>query len=293
MKSLEPFRLDDVIRSEMLGVLRKIDWFLPYVDSLAQFTIVVDANIILGDLVWLIAKRKNPEAVTELMECISAGTVTAYISRSVLNEIVEHIPKIASSKRISPELLHAEWKKYRKLLKVRSPKKSLVNKYVNGQDPDDAPTLALADMVRACGILSKDSDITAMGGAVIELSFMQAARSYSRKTAISATIHFTGACGFIVTESAIKVAVDTLTEFVKSIPKSVLFVIFVAILIILANQKLREKVIDLLRPGLESIQENGPRVLDFLARIGVTLSENHVPAPAIRVLQPTNRGSST
>ncbi len=292
MKSFESFHLDGAIRSELLGELRKIEWLRSTLGALAQFTIVVDANIILGDLLWLVKKRRNPDAVTELMECISAGTITAYISRSVLNEVTKHIPSIAKQKNLPEDELNAEWKTYRKLLKVRTPRKSLIDKYAKGQDPDDAPTLALADMIRACGILSKDSDIVAMGGIVIELSFTQIARDYSRKTAIRAAIQFTGTSGIIVAGLAVKVAADSLIWLTQSMPKPVLLLFFVAALAILADQKSREKVIALLQPLTASISENSPIVLDFLARLGSTLAENYTPAPEIRLQPPINRGSS-
>lgn len=36
------------------------------IGDLAQFRLVIDANCIIGDLIWLVTKRRNPKAKTEI-----------------------------------------------------------------------------------------------------------------------------------------------------------------------------------------------------------------------------------
>ena len=279
------------IRSEMLGHLRKIEELNGLLGTLAEFVVVVDANIILGDLIWLVSKRKKQDAMTELMECIQAGTIIAYVARTVLSEVDEHIPTIAANKGISEEALRQEWKTYRKLIKVRTPRKALVDRYKGGQDPDDAPTLALERMLRADGILSKDSDIVAMGGLVIESDFTKQARDYSRKTAVTATIRCSGGIALIVSLAAIDVVLKSAKCFVawfRGLPVPVQVIIFVAVIAIASNKKAQKRVAVLVEKST-AITDHVPFLLDLLARVGTTLADNTVSHPVPKYVTPTIR----
>ncbi|MBU6994274.1 PIN domain-containing protein [Ferrovum myxofaciens] len=276
---MAPIDLSTNIRSEMLGTLRTFNIVKRFVGPIARFTVVVDANIILGDLYWLVSKRKQSGAVTELMECIRAGTIVAYISRSVLAEVEEHIPNIALDNGLSVDAFLTEWKQYRKLVKVRTPRKKLIDQYKAGQDPDDAPTVALEKMLRADGILSKDSDIVAMGGLVIDADFTRQARDYSRKTAIVVTIKVSGVVAVIVGCEVFKVIgqlVGNATAQFMRLPPVVRLGVLAAILLIASNERIRNRV--------KAPSKYLPAILDFLASSSALLTENTVqqPSPAFK-----------
>jgi predicted nucleic acid-binding protein len=280
------------IRSEMLGELRKIDGLKKLLGTLAQFVIVVDANVILGDLIWLVSKRKKPDAVTELMECIWAGTIVAYIARSVLAEVDEHITTIAADKKLSEDALRQEWKKYRKLVKVRKPREAMVDRYRDGQDPDDAPTIALEKILRADGILSKDTDIAAMGGLVIEMDFTNRAREYSRKTAVAATIRLSGGMAILVSGSALALiwkSIQGATVWLKRLPVPVQLILFVAVVAVAADRRARQRVTAMLVQMNESVSCYWPDVLSLLANLGTELAENTVPPPVPTFSTPKKR----
>lgn len=278
-------------RSEMLAGLRQMEGMKSLIGPLAQFTIVVDANILLGDLIWLVGKRKNPQATTELMECIAAGTIVAYVTRSVLDEVNEHIPNIAVEKGLSESALREEWEAYRKRLTVRTPRKHLVDRYKDGQDPDDAPTVALEKMLRADGIFTKDTDIAAMGGMVIELDFTQRARDYSRKTAVAATIKLSGGMALTVSWAAFKVAwksMQGVVVWVKSLPPAVQGILFIAVVAIASNRQAQERIMTLLGQIGTLLSEHWPAIAGFLGGVGAALAENTVSSPVPTYL-PGNR----
>ncbi len=280
------------IRSEMLGELRKIDGVKQWLGPLAQFVIVVDANIILGDLIWLVSKRKKPDAVTELMECVLAGTIVAYIARSVLTEVDEHITTIAAAKNLSEAALRQEWKMYRKLVKVRTPRKTLVDRHIDGQDPDDAPTIALEKMLRADGILSKDTDITAMGGLVIEMEFTKRARDYSRKTAVAATIRLSGGTAIFVSGNTLKIiwkSIQSATVWLKRLPAPVQLILFVAIVAVASDRRARQRVTALLAQMNKAVSAYWPHMLSLLESMSTTLAENTIPPPVPTFSTPKNR----
>ena len=281
MNEISP-QIMTMIRSEMLAHLRAIDGFKEIIGPIAQFTIVVDANIILGDLIWLVKERKNPESQTELMECIKAGTIIAYAPRTVYDEVNEHISTIAARNNISEDLLRKEWKSYRKLIKIRTPRKALVDRYKGRQDPDDAPTLALEKMIHADGILSKDTDIVAMGGLVIELDFTKQARDYSRKTAVAATIRLGAGLSFVAAWTVVELALKAIQGFIewfRSLPDWIQAIIFTAFLVVMLD----DRVLTRISAMLASLQEDflgGKKelVAPFLS-LCQTYTENVVQPP--------------
>lgn len=269
------------IRSEILGILREIDGAKKFTGPLAQFVLVVDANIILGDLIWLVSKRKKSDATTELMECIAAGTIVAYVTRQVIAEVERIIPKIASDKNISEQALYEEWRHYHRVIKTKTPPKDLVERYKSGQDPDDAPTIALEKMIRASGILSKDSDLVAMGGLVIEMDFTKLARDYSRKTAVAATIRYGGGIVLVVSVNGMVIAIKTIKEILKNLPPEIKISILFAACLVASNKRNRDWVILKFRRLLATIRTHIPGIINVLASISTIFAEHTVDPPRI------------
>lgn len=140
------------------------------------------------------SKEKNPRGRSHLHECIQAETVIAYATPRVVSEVEEYLPTIANDRRLSIETCLAEWTNFKALLRIEDPDPSVIEKYAGGQDPDDAPTIALAEIIGAIGIFTKDTDIAAMGGTCIPISFILEARNYSRQAALNVTIQAGGYC---------------------------------------------------------------------------------------------------
>ncbi len=271
------------IRSEMLGLLRKIDGMKEFLGPLAQFNVVIDTNIILGDLKWLVGERRNPEATTALVESIKAGTIVAYVTKSVLAEVDEHISTLALRYKLPEDVLRQQWESYRReFLECRTPSKKFVEYYKNIKDPDDAPIIALEKTIRADGILSKDKAFPLMGGIVIDLDFVNRTRDYSRKTAIVATIHCSGGIVFNVSWVLIEAVLKSLADAIKSfrrLPTSVQIVILLAAITIASNKNMRKRAITMIEPVITVISSTWPDVLEWLTNIGEILAENTVESP--------------
>lgn len=217
------------IRSESLSEFRNIgeiftggnigELLQKAMEPLAQFTVVVDANIILGDLKFLVVTRENPEAITALMECVRAGTFIAYVTRKVVSEVERRIPKLAKQYKVPDELFSRQWAEYKKMLKIKTPRKYRVEKALrtNPQDPDDAPTVALANELQALGIFTKDSHLEAMGGFCLDLDFAIQARDYSRKIVVAVTIKQGVFTGLVIGGYAVGGLSSTLIEGGRSL----------------------------------------------------------------------------
>ncbi len=176
-------------RSDLLPTLRRavesIDQLKHLVGPIAEFHVVVDANILIADLLWILEKRRSNTARTGLQECIRAETIIAYVAPTVVAEVEEKLPLITAERGLCHDAWRPEWGSYKSMLRIQEPDPVSLQRYADGQDPDDAPTLALADVIAASGILTRDSDIPAMGGNPIPVEFVLEMRDYSRKTAVS------------------------------------------------------------------------------------------------------------
>lgn len=219
------------IRSDILPILRSLRPLLeqlPYeISSLAQFTIVVDANVLLEDVRWHLLKRQAPTARSALQECLSAEIIKIYATRRVIDEAFEHIPRIACNDGIDEIEYHRLMESLVNKVNITELDSLEYQAYAGGRDPDDAPTLALAELISADGILSRDLDIKAMGGRTISPDYMTVLRHHSRKAAISVTLQLGGStvmmvsgvaiiAAFKLMQTAIRVALQ-LPPFVKVI----------------------------------------------------------------------------
>lgn len=138
-------------------------------------------------------------------------------------------------------------------------------------------------MLGADGILSKDSDLVAMGGLVIEADFTRQAKDYSRKTAVAVTIKTSGVVAMMVGYGTFKVIGqligDAAAQFMR-LPPPVKLVVLAAILVIASNERAMQRVMGALAQAGASISKYSPSILEFLLNTENELSKNTVPAPS-------------
>lgn len=277
------------VRSEELNALRHtiqgIEDFADLLGPIAEFALVIDANVIIRDLIWLCSKRKNPTAKSALAETVLAGTIIPYVPPVALREVTEKLPHIATRRRIDETALRNAWKDYQGLLRVEEPNPLRVIELRAGRDPDDAEYLALAETIGAKGILSHDLDISAMGGAVPSMDVVGYLRGYSRAAAIEFNIKVHGVVLMHVSAASLKAAVSMLrglSSKLGSMPTWAKIGLVLLAILLLLNDKSRTKItqsatqagksLSLLMPGLLEVaqqvavecQANKKRGLQFL-----------------------------
>lgn len=98
------------LRSDSLAALRPLvgpGGLLKMFEGIFQTTLILDANIVLGEIRWLTLKRKNKDARSELRELMEARTILA-IAPSFLKEEMElNLRKMAIHKgRLRPHSCH-------------------------------------------------------------------------------------------------------------------------------------------------------------------------------------------
>ncbi|MEQ5815320.1 hypothetical protein J3362_07385 [Marinobacter sp. NFXS11] len=260
------------VRSDVLKDLRSLidSWrgFNGMIQGAATFSIVIDTNVVIGDLLWLVVKRRNPEARTELMEIIDAGTAVVYVPPRLLEEVQEQIPLIAAEKGLDREKLFAEWENYRTNLEVIDPGQDSINAHANGVDPDDADFVALEQAISAAGIFSKDKHITMMGGNQISIETIASLRGYSRAMAIELTVKVNGLVLTLVGMAAIRslfFGCRALIESLNRAPEWVKFALVVGGVFAASHQGAREYLMRQFKVALDGIRGVSPNVIEELA----------------------------
>jgi predicted nucleic acid-binding protein len=255
-----------------------------FIGDIAQFSLVIDTNYIIGDLIWLTKKRKYPTAKTEVQECILAGTFIVFCTKTVIDEVNEKLAVVANKHGISINLIRKEWELYQSMLRVKQPDNEITDKYNNGVDPDDAPTLALAEQLSAEGILSKDRHINMMGGKTISFDFCASARDYSRKATISVTLRIGGMYSVVIGVKLFKGLysfIKSIAAWIEGLPNWAKILLIAGILIAFFLAKFREYIFNIINKLISIIKESFPSIFEVLNQIIIILKENEPVAPII------------
>ncbi len=270
----KPNAEDIRVSSEKLAELRvtidRLRGMTDLIGAVVQVVVVVDANIILGDLIWMASKRTTPSAKTSLLESSVAGTLVACVPPYAIEEVQEKIPEVAKKRKIDGVVLARLWEEYRTILRVEEPDPIHVEKYREGRDPKDADYLALADTLAAKGILSRDKDISAMGGAVISMEAVTLLRDYSRAAAVEFNIKVNGCYSLMVGIVTLKIALELLDKAagqVARIPGWAKGLLLCILFIALMNENSRNKlgeVVGALRNAMSSL---APQIWDLVLEV--------------------------
>ncbi len=124
-----------------------------------QIRVVVDANIVLSEILSLLKHSANPDYRTRLMELLDAETVIAFSPVEIDREVEEHLPKIARRAGASVETARASWTAYRERIKVVAARPQSSPSATGVRDPKDAPYLWLHESLGTRAILTEDKDL--------------------------------------------------------------------------------------------------------------------------------------
>lgn len=260
------------VSSERLKDLRSIcdgwEGLQSFFGKSARFSLVVDTNIVLGDILWLVAERRNPSAKTQLMEAIEAGTLDVYVPPKLIEEVEEKISLIAADKKLDEELMRVEWQLYRAMLKVGYPDEEIVKAHRHGVDPDDADFVALAQTIGAGGVFSKDKHIGMMGGNTISIECIGHLRNYSRSAAVELNIKVNGVMFSVVGMKSINALMKGGKQLIQRIgdsPDWVKALLFAALAYVVLNPRARDSVGRYLNGLFSQLEDVLSRVLSLVA----------------------------
>lgn len=260
------------VPSDKLKELRKFVNGLPnyeqYFGGAIQYRVVVDTNVVLGDIRWLALKRKNTAARTSLLEVIQAGTLEVYVPPSLFDEVDEHIHRISEVERIDKSRLFAAWADYQKNLKVLAPDDSLIKDYRDEVDPDDAYFIVLAKAIQAVGVISNDYHIEKMGGKKISVDFVISLRDYSRAAAIELNISCMGLQLGLLSIGAVILMFESIKSLGSGIAKApdwLKVTLIFGVIFCVVHPGTRKKILDGVKQVLGNIQGVTPGLMSHIA----------------------------
>lgn len=246
------------IRSDHLPQLAQtLQRMMPYYPQIGMFEVdlILDANVVISELLWLARKREKPEARTGLMEVMDCKVVRAYAPHFLKREIATNLPEVAAKQNVDVAVLESLWDVYRTKITFVAvggpPRKG------KWRDPKDVPYLRLQRRL-ACPIVSEDADVGAMGGKVIRVQIFGTLRGYSRAAAVEYQLKASGALSVALAAGLAEGVFAT----IKRLPTPVLWGGAILSLLLLLHPKSRKKILEV---G-EVLIEGGARVIPEIAK---------------------------
>lgn len=232
---------------------------LLHLSRLVEAKLIIDANIAIRGLRWMALTRKNPEAQPETIEIAKTGLVTLYAPLFLATEVRKYIPKIAKDAGKSIEEVQTLWNEFATFIQfVDTAPLPEISDGRELRDPKDIPYIQLQEHLQH-PILSKDKDIAAMGGRVIDIIVTKRLKQLYRANAVEYQLASFGHVGLCISANAIKSLVTKIQSgftLLKNAPPCVYLVLAFILFAIFRNPKNRERFADL----VEALLENAPEV---------------------------------
>jgi predicted nucleic acid-binding protein len=225
-----------------------------------QLNLIIDTNVILGDMLWMLKKRRDANAKTEILELLQNKMLFACAPSLLKKEIKRHIPAIAKKEGLDERAFLCLWKEYERYIEFLPYKTSQKLRKQCERDPNDAPFLAL-QMSHRYPIHSKDKDMVAMGGKVINARLITDLKEYSRNAEICYSFEISGIGIGILTISTARAIFVLLSK----IPKQVYGVAAVCLFVLLLNQKTREPILKYIESNMKGISVILEEVVNILS----------------------------
>jgi predicted nucleic acid-binding protein len=161
-----------------------LTWFEnPAIKSLFNFVkikIIVDANIVLNDIKWILTKAKSSEARTDLLEVLEAGSIECFAPTFLDKEVKDKLSTLSARYDFDIKLALQLWERFKSNIELIEVGEASAN--LNLRDPKDWPYIQLQKIIEV-PIVSKDKDIAGMGGHVVHYTVLVNLRNYARNSA--------------------------------------------------------------------------------------------------------------
>lgn len=153
-RSLGPLDYRTFLRSSTV-----LHEFVPYIRT----AIIVDANVILGELRWMV---RNPGKESTLFQLASSKKVIAWVTETIVGEIEEHLMQVVQGRDMPVDDVERAWGTYRELLRIlpdtEIPAPEVLESQLRQRDADDVPTLRGLYAFRPDYLISRDNDIRSL-----------------------------------------------------------------------------------------------------------------------------------
>lgn len=157
------------------------------IGDIARFRLVVDANFVISELIHRV---RHPErGASAFVELVKATLIEVFAPRWLETEMTTSaIPKAAKRSKVPEDKLRAAWAEFKPMLKWDETLGQTGTPTTDCIDLKDLPYVQLQKKLNADGILSKDTDISRMGGHLLTLDFVFSTRAYARSLVTTVSI---------------------------------------------------------------------------------------------------------
>jgi hypothetical protein len=149
--------IEKILCSDVLPKLKELLELFPALRSVLphvlQLAVVIDANIVQGELWWRLKNRPRPELRSSLEEALASGVLIAYAPHHLEDEIREHLKKLAFRTKCSVADVEREWTSFRRYIHFHTGPKGAGGGL---PDPDDTAYMDTLHDVAVRGIYTLD-----------------------------------------------------------------------------------------------------------------------------------------
>lgn len=172
--------------------------------SLVSVRLIIDANIAIRDLRWMVKSRRNPDALPDTIEISQTGLVELYAPLFLATEVNKYIPTLARESNKEVGWITALWEEYRVHLNfVDTNYLPPINDGRELRDPKDISYIQLQQHFQH-PILTRNIDIAAMGGHVVSFVVTQRLKSLYRANAVEYQFAIAGHIALAIGSPAIE-----------------------------------------------------------------------------------------
>jgi hypothetical protein len=242
----------------------------PLLREVIQVRLVLDANIVQGELRWRLRKRRDPTARSGLQEAIDAGVVIGFVPTFLKTEIEEHILRIAAETGTSETQVRGEWDAFQGILHFYEPR-PLPPIGPDCVDPDDIAYKKACEELGAVAVYSRDTDFRSMKVPVISVEIDLTLRKYARASSIKMGVTIGSSATIIMGVEAIRElyrAMRSLVAGFRRLPGFLQLAIAAGVLVFLAHPRTREKIGHLWQSICLAADKAKPALLAVLGSFG-------------------------
>lgn len=218
-------RFTSHVRSDQLAELaRLLSRIEPFRDAstLVQATVILDANVVIQDIIWIFRRRKNAAARSTLLELLECSAVKAYAPTYLVHEMESNFHDLQDELGIDPVRAREEWTRYQAritFIDVGGPDTS----FAGVTDPKDVPYVKLHRRLDV-PIVTDDPHLAQMGATVIRIQLFSPLRAYARQRAVEYQLKVVGVGAVFGTIFATRIAFDAAkatTRTIANLPRPV------------------------------------------------------------------------
>lgn len=263
-----------IIKSDSLTQIRElvnsIPSLAPLFGEIPVVRVVVDANVVLADLLILARPHRKSGVRTILQELVASGTICLLAPMKLREEVDRHLRTIAAQKGLEVAHLRRLWADYEAILRYFEPDPDARRDCERVADPDDVAYVRLWSQLGARAVYSRDQHLSRMGAPVVQLEVFLSLRDYARAASMELTIKFGLSVAVFAGIEAIAAAIAATRAFVRMIlrlPPGAQLALGSGVIILLIYPKTRVHIMNALHGTPTFLRQAGAALAPVLLQM--------------------------